>query len=325
MVTPASQENRTSVISREDLREQLEVMRKKVIDPVVGLYGPDSMVWEINRHTTVFFGAGRANLLQLAHPWVSQAIDQHSATLSDPLGRLRRTFINVFTMVYGSLDQVLDSSYRVHKIHATITGRLSEDSGAFLKGSKYVANHVGSMIWVHATLWETAVMMYELFQRPLSAEEKDRFYEETKLFAYLFGVPDSALPPHWNEFLEYNRKMWDSDELAVGDVGRQLADYIFNMKPLLVPLLHRHRLHTAMILPDRLQREFQLPNKSEKNLRIFERDVKLVRAVMPRMPRHVRYIPTYLEALDRIEGRKGPDLITQGLTRALLGVPRLVT
>jgi len=324
MIEAERQARRASAISRDDLREQLEVLRKKVIDPKVGLYGPGSMLWEVNKHSTVFFGAGRANLLQLAHPWVSQAIDQHSATLTDPLGRLRRTFINVFTMVYGSLDQVLDSSYRVHKIHATVTGRVSEETGIYNKGSKYLANHVGSMIWVHATLWETSVMMYEMFQRPLTAEEKDRYYEETKLFAFLFGIPESALPPTWNEFIAYNRKMWDSPELVVGDVGRQLAGYIFNMKPLLIPVLHRHRLHTAMMLPDRLREEFGLPNKSPRNMRTFERDVAAIKMLMPRMPKHVRYVPAYLEAMDRIEGRKRPDPIVRAANYALLGVPDLV-
>ncbi|MBC7172717.1 MAG: DUF2236 domain-containing protein, partial [Polyangiaceae bacterium] len=285
-------------------------MKQRVIDPAVGLYGPGSMVWEVSRHTTVFFGAGRANLLQLAHPWVTHAIDQHSATQTDPLGRLRRTFINVFSMVYGSLDQVLDSSLRVYQIHDGIRGKISESTGAFSKGSGYIANHVGSMIWVHATLWESALKMYELFERPLSREEKERYYEETKLFAFLFGIPESMLPPNWHEFLEYNEKMWSSDQLKVGEVGRQLADYIFNMSFVLKPVLHRHRLHTAMLLPDRLREEFQLPEKNEKNMRAFERDVAVVKRLMPLMPRRIRYVPTYLEALGRLEGRKEPDLLT---------------
>ncbi len=326
MIEAAGETKRArSRITREDLKEQLEVMRQRVVDPKAGLFGPGSMVWEVSRHSTVFFGAGRANLLQLAHPWVTHAIDQHSATQTDPLGRLRRTFINVFTMTYGSLDQVVDSAFRVHQIHDAIRGKISENTGAFSAGSGYVANHAGSMIWVHATLWETAAKMYELFQRPLSAEEKERYYEETKLFAFLFGIPEALLPPNWNEFLEYNRKMWDSDELKVGEVGRRLAYYIFHMNPWLTPALQRHAIHTAMLLPDRLREEFALPEKTKWNQRQFDFDVALLKKAMPLMPKHVRYVPTYLEALGRIEGRMKPDPITSITTRALLGVPQLVT
>ena len=75
-------------ITREDLLARLEDMSKRVLDPEVGLYGPESISWRINRHTSIMMGAGCANLLQLAHPWVAQAIDQHSQTQTDPLGRL---------------------------------------------------------------------------------------------------------------------------------------------------------------------------------------------------------------------------------------------
>ncbi len=312
-----------SKITREDLREQLEVMKQRVIDPKVGLFGPGSMMWEISKRSTVFFGSGRANLLQLAHPWITHAIDQHSTTLTDPLGRGRRTFINVFTMVYGSLDQVIDSSLHVHQIHDGIRGKISETTGAFAEGSGYVANHAGAMIWVHATLWDTAVRMYELFQRPLTAEEKERFYQETKLFAFCFGIPEPMLPPSWDEFLEYMDRMYMSDKLAVGDVGRQLADALFAMR-WVAPVLQRHRLHTAILLPDRIRAEFHLPRKSMRNLQAFDRDVAVVKRAMRMAPPHARYVPAYIEARGRIAGRKSPDVLTSMTTRALLGVPRLV-
>ena len=58
-------------ITKEDLHGRLEEMSKRVLDPKVGLYGPQSQSWRVNRYTSVMMGAGCANLLQLAHPWVS--------------------------------------------------------------------------------------------------------------------------------------------------------------------------------------------------------------------------------------------------------------
>src|SRR5688500_12044883 len=77
-------------------------------------------IWHIDREAAVFIGAGRALLMQLAHPWVATAIADHSSALSDPIGRFHRTFEIVFTMVFGSLDQALETSRRLHQRHASI-------------------------------------------------------------------------------------------------------------------------------------------------------------------------------------------------------------
>ena len=97
------------------------------------------------------------------------------------------------------------------------------------------------------------------------------------------------------------------------------------MRWFLTPALSAHRFHTAMLLPDRLADEFGLPAKSKRRLAAFDRDVALVKAAMRVAPAHVRFVPTYLEALGRIQGRKKPDFLTSATTRALLGVPRLVS
>jgi hypothetical protein len=64
-------------------------------------------MWQLAREQAIFLGAGRALLLQLAHPWVSTGICEHSRTLADPIDRFHRTFNVIFTMVFGSLNQAL--------------------------------------------------------------------------------------------------------------------------------------------------------------------------------------------------------------------------
>ena len=54
--------------------------------------------------------AGRALLLQLAHPWVAAAVVQHSDTFANPIGRFHRAFSTVFMMVFGTLDQSLEAA-----------------------------------------------------------------------------------------------------------------------------------------------------------------------------------------------------------------------
>lgn len=312
----------SKAITKEDLQARLEEMSQRVLNPREGLYGPRSMAWKINRHTDILFGAGCANLLQLAHPWVSQAIDQHSKTQTDPLGRLRRTFINVHSMVFGSLDQVLDSAVKVHNIHAAITGKVSESAGRTQKGSDYLANQIGAMLWVHATLWVTGLRVYELFHGALSRAERDQYYAESKLFAYLFGIPDAAIPDTWEDFIAYYDSVVDSDQLAVGDVGRQLVEFIFSMRPHV--LLNRHKIHTSILLPERLSAEFGLPARSASNQAKFDFDVKLIGRIMRHAPDSVKYLPPYIEATRRIHGDHiGP--VTRMTNRIIYGQPLLVS
>lgn len=316
----------TVPIERDDLEHWLAEATGRAVDPVAGLYGPDSMMWRIGRESLAFLGGGRAALLQLAHPWVANAIDQHSATRNDPVGRFNRTFVNVFSMVYGDLEQVAEVSRRVHHIHTAMKGSLTEPSGAFAQGSEYRANEAHAMMWVHATLWDTMKRMYELVFPTLSQAELDRYYEETRLFAYLFGIPDDLLPPDWASFQEYCEQMYCSDVLTVGQVGKEMGDMIFSFDlPFAdIPLDWMRRM-TAEMMPPRLREAFGLPLSCEKSRHWYERQLRHVRRVYPRLPRKLRFIPPYQEAIRRIRGLEGADWSTRTLNRLWLGQPELVS
>ena len=94
-------------MSGNDLELALDKVRIDAAGLVAGVFGPDSVTWRIDREALTFLGAGRALLLQLAHPWVAAAIAEHSKTVDDPIGRFHRTFAVVFTMVFGTHDQAL--------------------------------------------------------------------------------------------------------------------------------------------------------------------------------------------------------------------------
>src|ERR1700748_2491667 len=147
---------------RNDLERQLEVVRALAPGEMEGVFGPGSLTWRIDREALTFLGAGRALLLQLAHPWIAAAIAEHSRTLADPIGRFHRTFDIVFTMVFGSLDRALAAARQLHRRHTMIVGRMPEAIGCFDSGSLYRANEVAALRWVHATLVETAVIVHDL-------------------------------------------------------------------------------------------------------------------------------------------------------------------
>jgi uncharacterized protein (DUF2236 family) len=128
------------MISDQDLEIELHFVRAHAAGSLAGVFGPDSVTWRVNREAAIFLGAGRALLLQLAHPWVATAVSEHSQVFADPLGRFHRTFKVMFTMVFGTLDQAVGAARRLHRRHAAITGVMPRAAGPFAIGSRYCVN-----------------------------------------------------------------------------------------------------------------------------------------------------------------------------------------
>lgn len=287
-------------VTREQLETFLDRVRSQTKDPKAGLFGPGSMMWMIGREMIGGLGGGRALLLQTAHPFVAHAVEQHSRVREDPHGRGERTFKNVLAMNFGDLEAALRAARRVHAVHERIHGKITERIGAFDLGTSYDANDDDALLWVHATLWDTSVQMYELIVRPLSSEEKEKYYQETKLFAYLFGVPDRIIPPNWNDFMDYNRKMWESDILTVGKPSAEIAHFVLQPpKPELQPVMDWFKIITAGLMPRRIRHEYRFPYGAAEKA-VFEASIRALRAAYPRLHRRLRFSPAYIKARERM-------------------------
>src|SRR5262245_24440269 len=175
-------------VTSDDFERQIEQV-KNTGEELSGLFGPTSLTWRVARETALFLGAGRALLLQLAHPWIANAIDQHSSVLHNRIGRFHRTFRLTFTMTFGTRDQAIGAARRLHRRHAAIHGTLPQTIGPFAQGSDYRANEVAALRWVHASLLDTSIILHDLFLPPLTIQERECLYSESRLTAALFGIP----------------------------------------------------------------------------------------------------------------------------------------
>src|ERR1700722_15934415 len=191
--------NRHSV-SRREIERLWESIRDQTSNPQAGIFGPSSISWKVNREPALFLGAGRAALPQLAHPWVAAALDRHSNLRNDPLARFHNTFRVVFTMIFGTLDQALAASRYLYQLHTRIKGELPAPVAGYPQGSRYEANEVNALLWVYATLIESALIAYDSVLPPLSYTERETYYTESKIVAALFGIPPAALPVDWSGF-----------------------------------------------------------------------------------------------------------------------------
>ena len=306
-----------SPVTREAIAQHWGEAAALTQDPRSGIFGPNSISWRINRESALFLGAGRAALLQLAHPWVAAALDQHSNLKSDPLARFHNTFRVVFTMIFGTLEQALAASRYLYHLHTRIQGELPESVGAYRSGSRYDANEVGALRWVFATLVESALLAYESVLPPLTLSEKNAYFNESKVLASLFGIPPDALPVDWQAFESYNLSMWNSNLLGVTPLSREMAHRVLNGRGTWVPIPFWYRALTASWMPEPLRIAFALPDTA-RDRRAATRALQWLPTMYLRLPAFLRFVGPYREASCRLELRHaGP--FTQWSNRFWMG------
>ena len=315
-------EDMPSLLSADDFESSLDTVRAAAAGPNKGIFGPDSLTWRVDREAAVFLGAGRALLLQLAHPWVAAAISEHSRTFADPVGRFHRTFNITFTMVFGTLDQALAASRRLHRRHAVVTGILPQAAGRFEAGSAYHANELSALRWVHATLVETALQTHDLVLPALTGSEREQYWTEAKLYAALFGIRPADLPADWASFAAYTEAMSQSDCLAVSPAARDIAEQIFSGRVTGLRIPRWYRALTAHLLPERLAQEFGF-EFGEREARSMDRALAWIRRIYPRLPMRLRAVGPYQEAMARLQGDQRPDLAVRWLNRLWIGRPMM--
>jgi uncharacterized protein (DUF2236 family) len=316
-MNPLTSRQEPIFVSSDDLERQIERL-KSTGEALSGLFGPTSLTWRLARETALFLGAGRALLLQLAHPWIANAIAEHSSVHVDRIGRFHRTFGLTFTMTFGTCDQAIGAARRLHRRHAAINGILQQTIGPFTGGSVYRANEVAALRWVHASLLDTSVVVHDLVLPPLTVEERERFYAENRLTAALFGIPRSSMPEHWSEFVAYKEAMVTSDVLIVSEAARAIAMQFVAPQGAGKRSSRWYRDLTAHLLPPRIREAFGLDYGHDERRRA-ERVVAWLQRVYPILPQSLRFVGPYHEAVGRLAGRATPDCATQWLNLMWIG------
>lgn len=313
-------------VTEEQFEKQLLLVHGKVPDPHFGIFGPHSQMWRINKYIAPgALGAGRALALQIAHPWITAGIDEHSITREDPLKRGRLTFKYILTMIYGNREQALQAARDVRRIHEAVKGRLPYDAGVFVNGSEYRANEEQAMIWVHATLWETLMLMYEQSIGPVSKADKEKYYQETKLFAYLFGIREEALPETWDDFLAYCEEMRTNGTLVVTPASKELQEFLYGVKGVGIFLwgpMQVMKVVTAANMPQDLNEGFGFGYGPVRNA-MYKTMMWTSRVGHKVTPGFITKSPAHKEAVARLAGKKA-GWLTRLELKVAFGESRLV-
>jgi uncharacterized protein (DUF2236 family) len=158
-----------------------------------GLFPPTAVIRRVDGEAALLLGAGRALLLQLAHPSVARGVAEHSDVERNPVRRLRGTLDASFTVVFGSRHQAETTAAMIRRVHEHVTG------------VGYAATDPALLLWVHATLVDTALLVYTTLIGALGPAEEDEYYRQSALVAELLGCPRSRQPVDLAAFHTYVR------------------------------------------------------------------------------------------------------------------------
>ncbi len=254
-------------------------------------FAPGDTLWRVDRELALLAGGGRALLMQLAHPKVAAGVADHSRFATDPLARLRRTLHAMWSIGFDEGPAALAALQRLRAVHSRVEGVIRDEAEPLAVGTSYAALDPELLFWVHATLVDSALQSYELFVGPLSALERDQYYEQSKRLAFLFGIPEASIPPSRARFTAYMDEMLAGETIAVGPTARRLATQILQPQPLPLRILGPLTTFLATgLLPERLRDQYGLAwsPRSEQGFRLA---AWLVRRMLPAIPEPVRIVP----------------------------------
>ena len=186
-----------------------------------GYFGPQSMMWKVNKEITVLFGGARALLMHAAHPLIAAGARQTSFYQRDPWKRLIRTLSLQNSVTFGTKEEADESAHRINKLHEVIKG---EDE---ITGGYYDALDHEQLLWVHACLQISSIYFYEKTVKNLTEKEKNQYHEENSIAAEMVLVDRKIMPKTHEELKNWViEKSREKDYLVLTDVALDVADII---------------------------------------------------------------------------------------------------
>jgi uncharacterized protein (DUF2236 family) len=245
-----------------------------------GLFREDGWLRRVSREPAVLFGGGCALLLEVAHPLVAAGVAEHSDFRRDPFGRLQRTLAAITALALEPRAAALAAAHGVRLAHERVQGRLGEAVGPFAAGTPYHGRDPDLVLWVWATLVDTALAVYRDFVGALDPPALAEYHRDQRALALLLGAPADRTPGDPVSFRRWFDGMIAGDTLTVGATAREIARAVLETPGVdrgPVPLI------TAALLPARLRREFGLELNDERQRR-YRDLVASVKALRPTRP-----------------------------------------
>ena len=267
-----------------------------------GHFGPDSMMWKVNKEITVLFGGARALLMHAAHPLIAAGARQTSFYQRDPWKRLIRTLSLQNSVTFGTIEEANDSATRINRLHEVIKGKDE------VTGETYDALDHEQLLWVHACLQLSSIYFYEQTVKKLTESEKNEYHKENMLAAKLVLVDVTKMPQTHKELKEWViAKSRENSYLVYTDVAKDVKDIISggpvpkHIKPIW-PFISFTAFNT---LPEEFKKIYGIKTTNIKSL-ILKFNLLFLKFTRPFLPPFFRLIPPARWAKQRLT--KNPNL-----------------
>ena len=268
-----------------------------------GYFGPESMMWKVNKEITVLFGGARALLMHAAHPLIAAGARQTSFYQRDPWKRLIRTLSLQNSVTFGSKNEADESAHRINKLHEVIKGNDE------ITGDVYDALDHEQLLWVHACLQISSIYFYEKTVKKLSVEEKNKYHKENMVAAGLVLIDIDEMPQTHEELKEWVvNKSKTENYLIYTDVAKDVQEIIAggpvprHIKPIW-PFISFTAFNT---LPKEFKELYGVNESKIKDV-ILKFNLNFLKFTRPFLPPFFRLIPPARWAKQRLKSK--PNLL----------------
>jgi len=173
----------------------------------LGLYSPESIVWQVHSDPSMIVGGIRALLQQALHPVAMDGVAKNSDFRDDAWGRLQRTGDYVSTLSFAPIAEAEALAARVRSVHT----RLGLDDPHLL-------------LWVHMSLVDSFLDVAARSGMQLGSQDRDQYVQEMVDFARLVGIAVDDVPTNMNELKVYFENI--APELRASDDAKRAAIFL---------------------------------------------------------------------------------------------------
>ena len=165
---------------------------------MAGYFGDDSVLRRVIGENVVALSGPRALLMMAAHPVAFEGFFAHTGALADPYARLRRTGAVLDLIAWGDEREAADrATARVRAMHKRVRGRTAEAVGRFPAGTPYRGDDPALLLWILASMADSAALVYSKYVADLDGAELDALWADYRVVGRLFGLRDRDMPADW--------------------------------------------------------------------------------------------------------------------------------
>ncbi|HEY5833086.1 oxygenase MpaB family protein [Streptomyces sp.] len=183
-----------------------------------GLFGPDSVTWQMHGDPVMWVGGVRALYLQALHPRAVRGVVQNSDFRRDAWGRLLRTASFVGEITYGTTPAAERAGARIRALHRRLSATDPDT------GERFAVDDPELLLWVHCAEIDSYLHVARRSGYPVTDAQADAYVDEQREAARLVGLDPGQVPADTTELARYFEKV--RPELAATPEAYEVIDFL---------------------------------------------------------------------------------------------------